>query len=70
LLEPSVFADLSKINNGHPVNVLNEFIDCECFQKFVIASRDDKKYKGCRNIVFRKGKELPNPQNTVVPWMI
>ena len=70
LLEPSVFADLSKINNGHPLNVLNEFIDCECFQKFVIASRDDKKYKGCRNIVFRKGKELPNPQNTVVPWMI
>jgi hypothetical protein len=65
LLEPSVFADLSKINNGHPINVLNEFIDCECFQKFVIASRDDKKYKGCRNIVFRKGKELPNPQNTV-----
>jgi hypothetical protein len=52
LLEPSVFADLSKINNGHPINVLNEFIDCECFQKFVIASRDDKKYKGCRNIVF------------------
>jgi hypothetical protein len=70
LLEPSVFAELSRINNGHPVNVLNEFIDCECFQKFVIASRDDKKYKGCRNIVFRKGKELPNPQNTVVPWMI
>jgi hypothetical protein len=52
LLEPSVFADLSKINNGHPINVLNEFIACECFQKFVIASRDDKKYKGCRNIVF------------------
>jgi hypothetical protein len=70
LLEPSVFADLSKINNGHPINVLNEFIECECFQKFVIASRDDKKYKSCRNIVFRKGGELPNPQNTVVPWMI
>ncbi len=52
LLEPSVFADLSKINNGHPINVLNEFIACECFQKFVIASRDDKKYKSCRNIVF------------------
>ena len=65
LLEPSVFADLSKINNGHPINVLNEFIGCECFQKFVIASRDDKKYKSCRNIVFHKGKELPNPQNTV-----
>ena len=60
LLEPTVFADLSKINNGHPINVLNEFIDCECFQKFVIASRDDRKYKNCRNIVFRLGRELPN----------
>ena len=70
LLEPTVFADLSKINNGHPINVLNEFIDCECFQKFVIANRDDRKYKNCRNIIFRLGRELPNPQNTGVPWMI
>lgn len=70
LLEPSVFADLSKINNGHPINVLNEFIDCKCFQKFVIANRDDKKYKSCRNIVFRIGRDMPNPQNVVVPWMI
>lgn len=53
LLEPSVFADLSKINNGHPINVLNQFIVCECFQKFVIANRDDRKYKNCRNIIFR-----------------
>lgn len=52
LIKPSVLADISKINNGTPINVLNEFIDCECFQKYLIANRDDKKYKNSRNIVF------------------
>ena len=52
LIKPSVLADISKINNGTPINVLNEFIDCECFQKYLITNRDDKKYKNSRNIVF------------------
>jgi hypothetical protein len=52
LIKPSVLADISKINNGTPINVLNEFIDCECFKKYLIANRDDKKYKNSRNIVF------------------
>jgi len=58
LIDPSVLADISKINNGTPINVLNEFIDCECFQKYLIANRDDKKYKNSRNIVFNASLTL------------
>lgn len=58
LIKPSVLADISKINNGTPINVLNEFIDCECFQKYLINNRDDKKYKNSRNIVFNASLTL------------
>jgi hypothetical protein len=52
LISPRVLQDLLKINNGTPIDVLNEFIECECFRKYKVANRS-KVDRHTRNIVFK-----------------
>lgn len=52
LISPRVLQDLLKINNGPPIDVLNEFIECECFRKYKVANRS-KVDRHTRNIVFK-----------------
>ena len=57
LISPRVLQDLLKINNGTPIDVLNEFIGCECFRKYKVANRS-KVDRHTRNIVFKSSLHL------------
>ena len=58
LISPRVLQDLLKINNGPPIDVLNEFIECECFRKYKVANRS-KVDRHTRNIVFKSSHSSP-----------
>ena len=52
-IDKKVLHELLKINNGTPIDVLNEFTKCPCFQKYKVL---DKSIIGrnSRNIIFRE----------------